>query len=87
MKPQPITPYNPTFGIYKGTKITHYGHKDYGIYKENNIEIFHDKKDNMKLQYISDKFRNFIKSKLTYFLGGKKFKTICEGKNGQRYNG
>lgn len=63
---------NPTFGIYKGTKKTDYGHKDYGVYRENNIEIYHDKIDNMKLHYVSDKFRNFIKSKLTYFINGIK---------------
>lgn len=80
VKPQPITPYNPTFGIYKGTKITHYGHKDYGIYRENNIEIYHDKIDNMKLQYVSDKFRFFIKSKLTYFINGIKHITRSERK-------
>lgn len=61
-----------TFGIYKGSKTTHYGHKDYGVYKEHNIEVYHDTKDNMKLQYVSDKFRNFIKSKLIYFDNGIK---------------
>ena len=60
------------FGIYKGSKITGYGKCDYGVYKNKNIEIYQDTKDNTKLIYISDQLRNWIKSKLTYFDKGKK---------------
>lgn len=65
MKIQPITPIN--FGIYKGTKTTRYGQCDYGVFKEKNIEIYFDKQDKTKLYYVSDLFRNWIKSKLIYF--------------------
>lgn len=71
--PKPVS-----FGIYKGTKITGYGYKDYGVYKNKNIEIYHDTRDNMKLQYVSDSIRRFIKSKLIYFQNGIKKITRSE---------
>lgn len=40
MKPQPITTYNPSFGIYKGHRITNYGEYTWGEYKGYKIEIF-----------------------------------------------
>ena len=71
-----ITPINNTnFGIYKGTKITGYGQCDYGVFRGNNIEIYHDKRDKTKLVYVSDQLRNWVKSKLEYFDKGKK-KTV-----------
>ena len=72
MKPQPITTYNPSFGIYKYTKTTSYGKCIYGKYKNYNIEIYHDEKDNAKLYYVSDSIRKWIKSKLVYFDKGIK---------------
>ena len=75
MKPQPITTYNPSFGIYLKTKKTYCGHCDIGKYKGNNIEIYHDYTDKTKLYYVSDKVRKWIKSKLVYFQDGIK-KTI-----------
>ena len=76
MKPQPITTYNPiSFGIYIKTKQTAYGHCDIGKYRGHNIEIYHDYTDKTKLYYVSDKVRNWIKSKLVYFQDGIK-KTI-----------
>ena len=71
MKPQPITT-SPTFGIYIKTKYTKYGLVDYGVYKGNNVEIYQDYKDKTKLYYVSDKLRNWIKSKLIYFQNGIK---------------
>ena len=79
----PATTVNPvTFGIYKGTRVTHYGQCDYGVFKNYNIEIYSawadkTKKKNFenlvhKLMYVSDMVRNFVKSKLIYFeIGGK----------------
>lgn len=63
--PKPVS-----FGIYLKTNKTSYGWCDIGKYKGNNIEIYHDTRDRMKLQYVSDNFRNFIKSKLVYFING-----------------
>ena len=71
MKPQPIQN-NITFGIYIKTRKTNYGHCDYGKYKENNIEIYHDYESKSKLIYVSDKVRNWIKSKLFYIQDGIK---------------
>ena len=78
MKTQPIT--SPTFGIYKGHKPTHYGEYTWGKYKDYNIEIYDARKENMKLQYVSDKVRNWVKSKLIYFQDGIKRITRSERK-------
>lgn len=75
------------FGIYKYTKYTNYGHCDYGVYRNKNIEIYNDVKDNMKLYYVSDMFRNWLKSKLIYFVDGIKKTTRSERKNGLFLNG
>lgn len=71
MRTQPIPPiYEPSFGIYLKTKQTAYGHRDIGIYKGKNIDIYHDYDTKSKLVYVSDSLRNWIKSKLTYFQNG-----------------
>lgn len=67
-----------TFGIYIKTRKTSYGHCDIGKYKGNNIEIYHDYESNSKLVYVSDKVRNWLKSKLTYFINGIKHITRSE---------
>lgn len=73
MKVQPTTNNpQPTFGIYLKTRKTAYGYCNIGKFKGNNIEIYHDLKDNTKLYYISDAVRNWIKSKLIYFENGIK---------------
>ena len=72
MKPQPITIYNPSFGIYKGTKTTSYGKCTYGNYKGYNIEVYDDVKDKAKLYYVSDNIRRWVKSKLIYLDNGIK---------------
>lgn len=83
MKPQPITTYNPAFGIYIKTRKTPYGYCDMGKYKNKNIEIYVDNKDKIKLYYVSDEFRNWIKSKLEYFLGGNK--KVLRSENQKRF--
>lgn len=72
MKTQPISKNSPTFGIYKGTKIKHYGQCVYGQFKDNNIEIYSDNLRQTKLYYVTNKFRKWIKSKLVYFENGIK---------------
>ena len=73
MRTQPITNKpQPSFGIYKGTKITSYGKCTYGNYKRYNIEIYDDVKDKAKLYYVSDNIRRWIKSKLIYLDNGIK---------------
>lgn len=72
MKVKPIPTNSPSFGIYKGTKLTHYGQCDYGIFKNKNIEIYTDKVEKTKLYYVSDNVRRWVKSKLIYFQDGVK---------------
>lgn len=72
MKTQPISKNSPTFEIYKGTKIKHYGQCVYGQFKDANIEIYSDNLRQTKLYYVTDKFRKWIKSKLVYFENGIK---------------
>lgn len=74
MKIPPIdtTKPQPSFGIYLKTRKTSYGHCDIGRYKGINIEIYHDNESKSKLYYVSDKVRNWIKSKLIYFEKGIK---------------
>lgn len=72
MKPQPIQTYNPTFGILKTHRKTAYGDYMQGFYKGYNIEVFNATKHNQKLIYVSDKFLNWIKSKLFYIQDGMK---------------
>lgn len=76
MKIQPIeTQTNPSFKIYKKTRITDFGQCVYGVFKNQNIEVYSKKEDGKlihKLFYVSDCVRRFIKSKLIYFENGKK---------------
>lgn len=70
---------SPSFKIYKSTTVTRYGSKMSGVYKGNNIEIYTDKKGDKlfyKLYYVSDSFLKFLKSKLVYFSGNKRYKTV-----------
>ena len=62
----------PTFGIYLKTRKTAYGHCDIGKFKGHNIEVYHDYETKSKLTYVSDAFRNWVKSKLVYFERGLK---------------
>lgn len=73
MKIQPID--NTKFGIYKKTVFTTYGHKNFGEYKGKNITIYYDTERNVKMFYVTDAMRNWIKSKLIYIQDGVK-KTI-----------
>lgn len=82
MKIEPIQKNNITFGIYIKTRKTSYGHCDIGKFKENNIEIYHDYETKSKLVYVSDKVRNWIKSKLVYFLNG--IKRVSKSENERR---
>lgn len=73
MKPQPITKYNPSFGIYKGSKKTPYGDYIWGNYKGYKIEIYNASKYNQKLHYVSNnQTLKWIESKLRYFQDGIK---------------
>lgn len=75
--------YNPSFKIYQGTTKTvrDYGTVicDTGIYKDKKIEIYSafgkQGKLEHKLYYVSQML-NWLKSKLVYYSGGKKFKTV-----------
>ena len=78
MKVQPVD--NINFKIYKGSKKRPYGEYHWGEYKEQKIEIYDAHKFSQKLIYISDKFKNFIKSKLTYWQDGVKKVTRAEGR-------
>ena len=82
MKPQPISPVS--FGVYLRTRKTSYGQCDYGVFRNENIEIYTAKENGSllhKLFYVSDAVRNFIKSKLIYFENGTKKILRCYGKN------
>jgi hypothetical protein len=48
MKPQPITTYNPSFGIYIKTKQTAYGHCDIGKYNQRFGQNFPNDKRQLK---------------------------------------
>lgn len=58
---------NPSFGIYQKTIYSCLGECNTGKYKDYNIKIYTNKYDRVKLFYISDKFTNWILSKLIYF--------------------
>ena len=75
---------NITFGILKYAKAKPYGEYLEGTYKGYNIEIYDAYKYNQLLIYVSDKFRNFIKSKLIYWQDGAKKVTRAEGKRYDR---
>lgn len=72
MRVQTIQTYQPSFGIYIKSRQTPYGECTYGKYRDYNIEVYDAKKDNAKLYYVSDKVRNWIKSKLVYYQNGIK---------------
>lgn len=82
MKPQPITTYNPSFGIYKGSRKTPYGDYIWGNYKGYKIEIYNASKYNQKLYYVrnSQTFK-WLKSKLIYIQDGIK-KILRSNSNG-----
>ena len=80
MKIQPTQPNKPSFGIYKGCKNREYGQYKWGFYKDFKIEIYDASKFKQKLIYVSDKLKNFVKSKLTYFENGTKKVTKSEGR-------
>ena len=61
-----------SFQIYQGHKKTAYGEHTWGKFKGYNIEVYIDKKDNTKLQYVSDNLRKWVQSKLIYFQKGIK---------------
>lgn len=74
MKPQPITIYNPSFGILQKYKKTEYGTYMKGEFKGHKIEVF-DAMDkyNQKLIYISNnRTLKWIISKLIYIQNGIK---------------
>lgn len=60
------------FGIYKYSKITPYGNRITGEYKDKIIDIYNDTNKNIKLYYVSDKNNNWIKSKLVYYINNIK---------------
>lgn len=63
---------NTSFGIYKQTIATSYGQKVIGAYKNKNISIHYDYRDNTKMFYITNSLNKWIKSKLEYFQNGVK---------------
>lgn len=82
MRIQPTQPNKPqpSFGILKKHKPTSYGQYMAGEYKNYNIEIYDAKRDKMKLQYVSDHLKNWVKSKLIYFQDGIKKITRSEAR-------
>lgn len=69
------------FGVYRWQKQTAYGERTHGQFKGYNIDIYHDKRDNTKLYYVSDQIKNWIKSKLEYYQNG--IKKIIYSENGR----
>lgn len=84
MKVQPLSPCQPSFGVWKGTTKTvrEYGATicDKGEINGKRIEIYssYSKQNKLehKLYYLSDMVCNWLKSKLVYFSGKKKYKII-----------
>ena len=77
---QPIQPTdNIHFGILQKVKQRSYGTYMEGTYKGLKYEVYDAYKYNQLLIYVS-KNMNFIKSKLTYWLGGEKKVTTARGK-------
>jgi hypothetical protein len=70
-----------SFGILKGVKKRPYGEYMWGEYKGHKIEVYNAFKYNQFLIYVS-KNMEFVKSKLTYWLGGIKKVTKSESKKG-----
>jgi hypothetical protein len=78
IKIQPLS--NINFGILKHVKKRPYGTFMDGVYKGLNVEVYDADIYNQRLIYISDSCRNFIKSKLIYFVDGIKKIARAEGK-------
>lgn len=75
---QPIQKNNPTFGVYLKTIKKPYGKVDIGIYKGHSIEIYtaYDKMSiRHKLYYVKDKTGKWLKSRLDFYINGKKTST------------
>ena len=70
----------PSFGIYKGSKPRAYGEYRWGFYKGYKIEVYDAYNYKQKLIYVSDKLKNFVKSKLFYIENGVKKVTKAEGR-------
>lgn len=67
------------FGIYKGTKITQYGNKTTGVFKNYKLDIHEGYEQNKlvhKLYYLYDTTGKWIKSKLKYYKDGENFLTV-----------
>ena len=76
---QPIPPNNPTFGVYKNTKVTGFGTKVSGIINGYKLDIYTAKEGSSlihKLFVLSDSFGQWVKSKLVYYAAGHKSKII-----------
>lgn len=56
-----------------------------GVYKGLNVEVYDAHIYNQRLIYISDECRNFIKSKLIYFVDGIKKIARAEGRRHGQY--
>ena len=82
IKPIPPDKPQPTFGIYIKTRKTPYGQCDIGRFRDKNIEVYTDYQEKTKLYYVSDSCRNWIKSKLIYFIEG--IKKIIRSEAGNR---
>ena len=79
MKIPQIERTSPTFGVYKGTKLTPYGLKDTGVFKGYKLDIYkvnEGKKVTQKLYYLADSAGKWVKSKLVFFENGKKVHEI-----------
>lgn len=63
-----------SFGILNRSSIEKrpYGEYYNGNYKDNKIEVYNAYKDKERLIYVSDKYGNFIKYKLTYYINNFK---------------
>ena len=80
MRIEPTRP-QPTFGILEHWHPTRYGDYKCGHYKGYKIEVFHDKKYDQKLIYVSDSLMNWVKSKLIYIQNGIKKVMRAENRN------
>ena len=77
MQIQPIKS-SPSFGIYIKTIKKPYGKVDIGAYKGYSIEIYtaYDKElIRHKLYYVKDKTGKWLKSRLDFYINGKKTST------------
>ena len=70
-----------SFGILNRSSIKKrpYGEYFNGNYKGNKIEVFDAYNDKERLIYVSDKYGNFLKYKLTYFINSFKKVTRSGG--------